>query len=117
MNAPAFKTVIGILLLFILAACETQQTTISVPETVNLPKRIQVLAQSCDANAMYQTVIDLDNNEVVILVYNEITLVSVIRTGIRAEAKSQALLPSGDAPAPADTRGRSDGENSGGNGF
>ena len=49
-------------------------------------------------NHLYQTVIDLSNNEIVILIYTESYLINVIRTGIKADPDTQARLSSSDAP-------------------
>jgi hypothetical protein len=88
------------------AACGTQQTVVKVTESVNLPKRMKIVAQSCDANVMYQTVIDLENNEVVILIYNELNLMNVIRTGIQADPDKQSRVTGIDAPALARSQER-----------
>ena len=85
--------------LLVTASCGTQQTIVKVPEAVQLPKRMKIVAQSCDANVMYQTVIDLDNNEVVILIYDELNLMNVIRTGIQADPDKQSRVAGGDAPS------------------
>ncbi|MBN2353544.1 MAG: hypothetical protein JXD23_13305 [Spirochaetales bacterium] len=87
-------------------SCATQQTVVQVPTNVNLPGNVRVVAQSCNARAMYQTVIDLENNEIVILVYNEMNLLNVIRTGIKADPKTQGSVPGTDAPDAEGTRGR-----------
>jgi hypothetical protein len=79
-------------------SCATQQTVVQVPTSVNLPKKVKVVAQSCDANALYQTVIDLENNEIVILVYNSKNLLNVIRTGIQADPTDQPAVTGTDAP-------------------
>jgi hypothetical protein len=99
-----FPAIISLLILF--AACETQQTTVKVSENAKLPKKIKVIAQSCDATSMYQTVIDLENNEIVILIYNEQTLINIIRTGINADPDKQSILKGKDAPDAALTRSR-----------
>jgi uncharacterized lipoprotein YbaY len=88
----------------LLFSCATQQTTVQVPTNVNLPRQVRVVAQSCDNHAMYQTVIDLENDEIVILVYNEMNLLNVIRTGIKADAKGQPAVTGTDAPAAAGSR-------------
>jgi hypothetical protein len=72
-----------------------------------------VVAQSCDATGLYQTVIDLANNEVVILIYNKYSLISVIRTGILADPDKQSLLPSRDAPGNGDALTRAPGNGEG----
>jgi hypothetical protein len=87
-------------------SCATQQTVVQVPTNVNLPRNVRVVAQSCNARAMYQTVVDLENNEIVILVYNETNLLNVIRTGIKADPKTQVPVPGTDAPDAGGTRGR-----------
>jgi len=93
------KKILAILFAAIMfLGCETQQTIVKVPANVNLPRRARVIAQSCDTVSLFQTVIDLENNEIVILVYDEVMLRSVIRTGIITEPGAQAVLPSADAP-------------------
>ncbi len=100
-SMPVFASAALALALF---SCATQQTVVQVPVNVNLPRTVRVVAQSCNARAMYQTVIDLENDEIVILVYNETNLLNVIRTGIKADPKTQGAVTGADAPDAAGTR-------------
>ena len=106
MKKRAFRIAVTVLALSAVFSCGTQQTVVQVPETVNLPQRMKIVAQSCDANVMYQTVIDLENNEVVVLIYNELNLMNVIRTGIQADPDKQSRLDGRDAPALTRARTR-----------
>ena len=81
-------------------SCATQQTVVQVPTDVNLPRTVRVVAQSCDNHALYQTVVDLENNDIVILVYNEMNLINVIRTGIKVDAKAQSPVTGQRARRP-----------------
>ncbi|MBN1696063.1 MAG: hypothetical protein JW881_01000 [Spirochaetales bacterium] len=83
--------------------CETYQVTVDVPEHVNLPKNVQFLSQSCDADSLYQTVIDLANNELVVLQYANGILQTVYRTGIIVDPKIHRMVKGKDAPFEDDS--------------
>ncbi|MFA8433698.1 MAG: hypothetical protein ACEPOZ_04195 [Marinifilaceae bacterium] len=69
-------------LMALLSSCVTSQYTVQVPSTVDMPKRAIFLSQSGTQSALYQTVIDLENNEMVILEYHANRLSMVYRTGV-----------------------------------
>jgi len=72
-------------------------------ETKTVPKNVKVLGQSCSQNHLFLTVIDLENNEVVILCYyawlKNVQLLDVIRTGsFFVNPGEQPAISGGDAP-------------------
>lgn len=86
----------------LLCSCATTQYTVTTPPSVDAPKQILVIGQSCTQNALYQTVIDLKDNEVVILEYINGYLRTVIRTQMKAnpdDYKGRAVQAT-DAPRP-----------------
>jgi|LGVF01.1.fsa_nt_gb hypothetical protein len=66
------------------------------------PKNVKVLGQSCSQDTLFLTVIDLDNNEVVILCYaswaGKIKLIDVIRTESFVNPDEQPSFSGKDAP-------------------
>ena len=91
-----------ILLLFLglifLVGCNTMQTTVKPPENVNVPKKVKFLAQSCTENALFQSLIDLSNNELVVLEYMSGVLYRIYRTGIFLNPADYAVHSGIDAP-------------------
>jgi hypothetical protein len=72
-------------------------------ETKTVPKNVKVLGQSCSQTYLFLTVIDLENNEVVILCYyawvKNVMLYKVIRTGsFFVNPGEQPAISGGDAP-------------------
>lgn len=67
-----------------------------------MPKNVKVIGQSCSQNNLFLTVIDLDNNDVVILSYmawgNDVKLNKVIRTGLFVNPDEQPFISGRDAP-------------------
>jgi len=72
--------------------------------TTQIPKNGYILSQSCTMRSLFITMIDLDNNEMVILQYagsgstDPVELVNVIRTGIIVSPKKQLSFLGKDAP-------------------
>lgn len=85
---------------FLFTNCATTQYTVEVPEGVEVPTNIQFVAQSGTQDYLYQTVIDLDNNELVILRYNSSNLSTVYRTKmyVNPEEYKTNTYQSTDAP-------------------
>lgn len=72
-----------------------------------MKKTVLILSQSCTMDLMYQTVIDLDNNEVVVITYRYYTstgsiILSVQRTGMFADITKQISFSGTDAPFKKD---------------
>ena len=72
-------------------------------ETKTVPKNVKVLGQSCSQSFLFLTVIDLENNEVVILCYyawaKNVQLLDVIRTGsFFVNTEEQPAISGEDAP-------------------
>lgn len=67
---------------FLFTACAMTQTVIVPPKNVKLPKNAIFISQSGTSDNLMQTVLDLDSNEMVVLVYNSRTITDVIRTGV-----------------------------------
>ncbi|MBN2212916.1 MAG: hypothetical protein JW723_01615 [Bacteroidales bacterium] len=77
-------------------------------EPINqLPKNAKLISQSCDQNDLYISLLDLDNDELVILRYGYKTqgiigstygLKLVIRTGIKIDPKIQDCVKGSDSP-------------------
>jgi hypothetical protein len=72
-----------------------------------VPTRVKVIAQSCTAAGLCLTVIDLDQNEIVILFYaslpgspfrTKLELVNIIRTGMFVDPEEQVAIIGQDAP-------------------
>lgn len=76
------KIIIGIVVLVICNACVMTQTVVKPPSNVNVPKNALFISQSGTESNMMQTLIDMDNNEMVVLTYNLSNLINVARTGI-----------------------------------
>jgi hypothetical protein len=66
------------------------------------PKNVKVIGQSCSQNNLFLTLIDLDNNEVVILCYSawakKVQLLDVIRTGSFVNPDEHSSISGKDAP-------------------
>ena len=58
------------------------QTIVKPPSNVNVPEHALFISQSGTQNALMQTIIDLENNEMVVLTYNYTTIENVTRTGV-----------------------------------
>lgn len=72
-------------------------------ETKTVPKNVKVLGQSCSQHNLFLTVIDLENNEVVILCYlawaKNVQLFDVTRTGsFFVNPGEQPAISGEDAP-------------------
>lgn len=72
-----------------------------------IPARVKVISQSCMADGLCLTVIDLDQNEVVILFYSRLSsgifqgnlkMSNVIRTGMFVDPDEQEVVTGQDAP-------------------
>ncbi|HHU51462.1 MAG TPA: hypothetical protein GXZ36_06545 [Firmicutes bacterium] len=72
-----------------------------------IPTRVEVIAQSCMAEGLCLTVVDLDNNEIVVLFYyrapsglirGDLKLSNVIRTGMFVDPDEQGIIDGQDAP-------------------
>ena len=79
------RTALLIIMFVILSGCGTVQTIVEVSDDIDLPEKVLIIAQSGTSAYLYQTVIDLANNEIVILTYSQADLWTVIRTGIFAD--------------------------------
>lgn len=82
------KRLLLILLVPFFFGCSISQHTVSAPGYIDLPEKVLFLAQSGTQDAMFQTVIDLENNELVVLEYNNNILFRVYRTGIQADPRN-----------------------------
>ncbi len=85
-------------------SCATNQYTVNVPAGVEVPKNILFVAQSGTQDYLYQTVVDLDNNELVILRYSSANLSTVYRTKmfVNPEDYRGVKLQTSDAPIKED---------------
>ncbi len=92
-----------LLSLVILSGCVTSQKTIEVPENVNLPQKVLFLAQSGTTTSLFQTVIDLENNELVVLEYFASTLYRVYRTGLIVDPNDYKNYQISSTDAPFET--------------
>lgn len=100
---------VGALVILMVTGCVTQQETVDVPEDVDAPERIIFVAQSGTADSLYQTVIDLENNELVVLRYvgtgvRATKLTAVVRTGIILDPATVLRISATDAPFPPERR-------------
>ncbi|MDQ2177638.1 hypothetical protein [Marinifilum sp. D714] len=66
----------------LMASCQMTQTIVTPPANVNVPKNAFFISQSGTENTIMQTIIDLENNEMVVLTYNYANIANVTRTGI-----------------------------------
>ncbi|MDE5422827.1 hypothetical protein L3073_11460 [Ancylomarina sp. DW003] len=74
---------------FLFMGCMTMsQSVVKPPPNVNVPEHALFISQSGTQTYTSQTVIDLTNNEMVILQFNEKTIFNVIRTGISLNPKN-----------------------------
>ena len=79
---------------------------INAKEKINketlIPKNLIVIAQSCTMSSVVLTVVDLDNNELVIITYyvglDELSINDVKRTGCFINLDTQLKLQGSDAP-------------------
>ncbi|WP_321306575.1 hypothetical protein [Marinifilum fragile] len=76
------KVIFYCLGVILMASCQMTQTIVSPPANVNVPKNALFISQSGTEHAIMQTIIDLDNNEMVVLTYNYANIANVTRTGI-----------------------------------
>lgn len=65
-----------------MCSCSITQTIVEAPSNVNMPKNAFFISQSGTESNLLQTLIDLENNEMVVLTYNYADLINVTRTGI-----------------------------------
>ena len=70
------------LLLILSVSCQTKQYTIEPHSDVDIPENVLFIAQSGTQDSMFQTLIDLENNEMVVLEYSSGILSIVYHTGI-----------------------------------
>lgn len=73
----------------------------------DIPARVKMIGQSCTAEGLCLTVIDLDRNEIVILFFScvpgglvkqKLELTSIIRTGMFVDPEEQEFIIGQDAP-------------------
>ncbi|NOU61363.1 hypothetical protein [Marinifilum caeruleilacunae] len=76
------KVVFYCLGVLLLASCQMTQTIVTPPANVNVPKNALFISQSGTENAIMQTIIDLENNEMVVLTYSYANIENVTRTGV-----------------------------------
>ncbi|HBI36309.1 MAG: hypothetical protein A2355_18410 [Spirochaetes bacterium RIFOXYB1_FULL_32_8] len=80
-------------------------------DEVTAPKNVKLISQSCTQLALFLTVIDLDNKEIVILEYQykvngrNYYLSQVIRTGMFATPDQISFFKGTDAPYLSDNEG------------
>jgi hypothetical protein len=98
MKTKLFSILVLSLLLF--EGCGMTQHTVEAPPNVNVPENVLFLAQSGTQNDLFQTVIDLKNNEMVVLRYSRTMLTKVYRTGIMVNPGDyrERVLKGSDAP-------------------
>ena len=65
-----------------MCSCSITQTVVEAPSRINIPKNALFISQSGTESNVLQTLIDLENNEMVVLTYNHSNLINVTRTGI-----------------------------------
>jgi hypothetical protein len=70
------------LIALVMCSCSITQTIVEAPSNVNMPKNALFISQSGTESNLLQTLIDLENNEMVVLTYNYADLINVTRTGI-----------------------------------
>ena len=90
--------VISFILIIIGCVPTTTMSIIEVPENVQIPNQVKFLSQSCDMNSLYQSVIDLSNNELIVLEYNSRILYHVYRTGIIINPDEHTISHGTSAP-------------------
>jgi hypothetical protein len=82
-----FLLLITIMLLFV--GCTNNYRTIQYQpnplENPQLPENVKLLAQAINMNVLILTVVDLENNEIVLLNYGANGLAQVVRTGMKVE--------------------------------
>ena len=82
MKTKLFPLIIVVLLI---AGCQMSQHTVQAPANVNVPEKVLFLSQSGTQSDLFQTVVDLKNNELVVLKYSGMILNRVYRTGIEVD--------------------------------
>jgi hypothetical protein len=101
MKKSAFIVILSFSVLF-LFGCATAQTTVAVDDDIDLPQRILLIAQSGTQKSLFQTVIDLDSNELVLLEYFGDRLSRVYRTGVQTFPEYYSSIMTSDAPFEED---------------
>ncbi|PXX99087.1 hypothetical protein DF185_14505 [Marinifilum breve] len=76
------KAIFYCLAALLLASCQMTQTIVTPPANVNVPKNALFISQSGTESTLMQTVIDLENNEMVVLTYSYANIENVTRTGV-----------------------------------
>ncbi|RXQ95858.1 hypothetical protein EO244_06000 [Ancylomarina salipaludis] len=96
-------------------SCAVKQYTVQVPQSVDMPKKVLFLSQSGTQSSLYQTVIDLENNEMVILEFASSRLSIVYRTGVILDPKDyRGMKVEGtDAPTKSESDSKDLNEKSG----
>jgi len=87
-----------------MCSCSITQTIVEAPSNVNMPKNALFISQSGTESNLLQTLIDLDNNEMVVLTYNIADLINVTRTGIflNPDDYKHSVVKETDAPFKED---------------
>lgn len=86
--------------IIMLASCQMTQTIVKPPSNVNVPEHALFISQSGTESALMQTIIDLENNEMVVLTYNYTTIVNVTRTGVFLNPNDYQNMPRIGTDAP-----------------
>lgn len=83
-----------------MCSCSITQTVVEAPSRINMPKNALFISQSGTESNVLQTLIDLENNEMVVLTYNHANLMNVTRTGIFLNPKDykHSVVKGTDAP-------------------
>ncbi|RUT73542.1 hypothetical protein [Ancylomarina longa] len=76
------KLIIGVVALLVFNGCVMTQTVVETPSSVNMPKKALFISQSGTESNLLQTLIDLENNEMVVLTYSDVNVINITRTGI-----------------------------------
>ena len=87
--------------ILVMVSCVPTKTTMSVikvPKNVKIPTQAKFLSQSCDMDNLYQSMVDLSNNELIILEYSFGRLHYVYRTGITINPDEHIVSYGTDAP-------------------
>jgi hypothetical protein len=96
-----------IILCFALLFLFSTTAAMATKEEVRVPTKVKVISQSCMAERLCITVIDLECNEVVVIFYSvlasglfkgSLKLNNLIRTGMFVEPDEQAYVIGQDAP-------------------
>ena len=88
-----------------LASCTLSQSVVIPPANVNVPKHAIFISQSGTEVFLMQTILDLENNEMVVLTYKYDDLIRVIRTGVllNPEDYKNRNIKGTDAPVGEDS--------------